>query len=89
MSDSMEFCPGCGTTVSVRGEGDGRRCFECGSPIRTAVPPPLPARPRKSSSSPPWYVIMIILFGVVLGLAAVGLAILYAGCAFMMKQINH
>jgi hypothetical protein len=99
MNHSFQFCPRCRKDVAVH-DGDGRQtCPQCGGPVLAAnpassripplIPPTLPLARPIGRSSPPWYVIALIILVAVLGFAIVGVALCYAGCVLIMNKINH
>jgi len=86
MSEARAFCPQCKQEVVFLKTGNLNTCSSCGFQYQSSPtsPPPLPASDGKAWS------FMGALIKAVLVMAAlmvVGVAVLFAGCAFIMKGL--
>ena len=88
MSDSKAWCPQCKQEVSFVKSAGVSRCPVCGVQFELA-PPVLSSAAYEKPESPGRSFLIALgkAFLVVCVLALVGLAVLYAGCAIVLKGI--
>ena len=85
MNEPKAFCPGCKTETVFGNVGGARRCLSCGFqfPMSDA---PQPIGPSPWSGVEETFRILFKAFLIMLALAVVAIAVVFAGCALMMGR---
>jgi hypothetical protein len=79
----MAFCPQCKNDVAFVTIGNARKCPVCGFQFKLSDPPPI-ITPSAGAPAMSVFRVLFMVFLIMVGIAVVGLGVLYAGCALML-----
>ncbi|HWX22835.1 MAG TPA: hypothetical protein VN578_23280 [Candidatus Binatia bacterium] len=83
MNERMAFCPQCKNDVAFVTVGNSRTCPVCGFQFKLTDPPPI-ISPSAGSQVMSVFRVLLIVFAIMVGIAVVGVGVLFAGCALML-----
>lgn len=86
MESKQAFCPQCKKDTTFYNSGKSVMCGDCGFKYDVAVPPLLgPAKLGKPGSVMGLLKVLTIVGVVMAGLVVIGLAVVFVGCAYIMR----
>jgi predicted amidophosphoribosyltransferase len=85
MIEPRAICPQCKKDVRFVTEADFSRCPECGFQYRRSKPPPRLESRQASGSVRNFFKYLFYVLLIIAALVVVGTAVLFAGCAILMR----
>jgi hypothetical protein len=88
MIESRAICPKCQKAVRFTSASGFRRCPECGFQYPISEPPPLPEPRPASEGVRNFFKCLVYAILIMAALVVVGAAVLFAGCAIIMRGFH-